>query len=226
MTVAIIVAGGRGVRLNETVRLNKTMGGNLPKQHIVINGKTILEHSVLRFAENTNIDGVIIVCDEIGFTNSKILAVVKGGETRTASVYVGLLACPVGTARVLIHDAVRPCISQRIIDDSIKALIVHKAVNTAIKATDTVFDSSDNETISSILNRQNLYYSQTPQSFHYDIIMEAHERYRADNHSFATDDCGLVVHYGLCDVHIIKGDPKNIKVTFENDLEIAKLYLR
>lgn len=212
---AIILASGKGSRF----------GGDIPKQFIEYNGKTILEHSIYAFEQNKNIDGIVVVItpeyiekgteiiSKAGFT--KILKILKGGELRKDSSYIGVNSFDETEANVLIHDCARPFVTQRIIDDCIEALKTHNAVNTAIACTDTILVVKDN-VICDIPKRSELMNCQTPQCFRLSLIKKAHE-ISANDIDF-TDDCGLIVKNNLEKVFIVRGDVKNIKITYASDL--------
>lgn len=225
MNVALIVAAGNGTRMNI----------EQPKQFIMVNDKPLFVYSVEAFQKNPHIDMIFIAtnasyiekveawCKEFRLT--KVKSVFLGGETRQSSVWNGLkkmhdyIKSPHDI--VLIHDAARPLVSQRIIDDNISLCERYGAVDTVIQASDTIIQSKDDETIDKILNRNELYQSQTPQSFEYGIINEAHFMALTDGVPNVTDDCKLVMYFGG-EVHFVPGDKLNFKVTTFEDLELFR----
>ncbi len=216
----IILGSGTGNRF----------GGNLPKQFAKIAGKTIFEHAINAFEQSDVIDGIIVVVTpkyidkayEIIGENKykKVLKVLCGGETRTESSSIGVSAVDDNEANVLIHDCARPCVSQRIISDCVKALEKNDAVGVAIPSSDTIIQVKDNF-IESIPQRSSLRRIQTPQCFRLSLIKKAHELAKKDKEASFTDDCGLIVKYGLGKVYIVEGDMNNIKITYPEDLFLA-----
>ena len=219
--IAIILASGTGERFGE----------NIPKQFYQFEGKTLLEHAIDAFEKNKNIDEIILVtnpkfrdlAENILNKNDykKITKVLNGGKTRVESSYIGTSEAP-EEANVLIHDAVRAFVTQKIIDDNIEALKNYEAVGTAIESIDTIIQVDENNVITAIPPRKFLKRVQTPQSFRANLIKKAHElALKYENASF-TDDCGLILRYNLAPIHIVDGDELNIKITHKNDLNIIK----
>ena len=216
---AIILASGSGSRFGE----------DIPKQFIKIEGKTILEYSIEAFEKNQNIDKIIVVItpkyidlanDIIKKANfKKVSKVVKGGAIRKESSYAGILSVDEEEANVLIHDCARPFVSQKIISECIKALEKYQAVNVAIPAIDTILHVKDGF-ISSIPKRSELMYCQTPQCFKLSLIKHAHEISKNDNEF--SDDCGMVIKYGLAPIYIVEGSSDNIKITHKSDYYTAQ----
>ena len=173
------------------------------------------------------IEKVNNLCKE--YKLNKVKAVIKGGSTRQESVYNGLKEIEKHISSkediVLIHDSARALVSQRIINDNIKACAQFGAVDTVIKACDTIIKSNNEQTIGEILNRQELYQTQTPQTFRFDLIKEAHEKALKENVPNVTDDCRLVMNFGH-DVHFVDGDKMNFKVTTQEDLEFLKAIIK
>ena len=126
---------------------------------------------------------------------------------------------------VVIHDAARPLISQRIINENIVAAKKFGAVDTVIPSADTIVKSIDEITINEVPKRSELYLGQTPQSFTYKLIMDSHKKSIEDKTSNATDDCQLVLALNK-DVHLVKGDKLNFKVTTFEDLLLLKSVIK
>lgn len=219
--IAIILASGTGERFGE----------NIPKQFYQFEGKTLLEHAIDAFEKNKNIDEIILVtnpkfrdlAENILNKNDykKITKVLNGGKTRVESSYIGTSEAP-EEANVLIHDAVRAFVTQKIIDDNIEALKNYEAVGTAIESIDTIIQVDENNVITAIPPRKFLKRVQTPQSFRANLIKKAHELALKDENASFTDDCGLILRYNLAPIHIVDGDELNIKITHKNDLNIIK----
>lgn len=219
--IAIILASGTGERFGEKI----------PKQFYKFEGKTILEHSIDAFENNKNIDEIILVtnpkfrdlAEEILKNNDykKVTKLLNGGKTRVESSYVGTSEAP-EESNVLIHDAVRAFVTQKIIDDNIEALKKYEAVGTAIDTVDTIIQVDENNVITAIPPRKFLKRVQTPQSFRANLIKKAHEMALKDEDANFTDDCGLILRYNLAPIHIVDGDELNVKITHKNDLNVIK----
>ena len=217
---AVILASGKGERMN----------CGFPKQFIEISGKTILERSIEAFEKNGGIDEIIVVSEpaciekitgivkNYGF--KKVTKIVPGGAVRAESSSIGVNEVAENDAKILIHDAARPFVSQRIIDDCIAALDSSNAVNTAVKATDTIIEA-DCGKMAAITERSRMMQVQTPQGFRAGVIKEAHLNAKKEGFAGATDDCGIVFKYGLADITIVEGDRTNIKITYPEDIVLA-----
>ena len=229
MNIALVLAAGTGERMNN----------NLPKQFMMVKDKPLFIYSVEAFQNNDDVHMIVIATNEAyiekvnnlckEYKLSKVKAVIKGGSTRQESVYNGLKEIEKHISSkediVLIHDSARALVSQRIINDNIKVCAQFGAVDTVIKASDTIIRSNNEQTIGEILNRQELYQTQTPQTFRFDLIKEAHEKALKENVPNVTDDCRLVMNFGH-DVHFVDGDKMNFKVTTPEDLEILKAIIK
>ncbi|NPA76676.1 MAG: 2-C-methyl-D-erythritol 4-phosphate cytidylyltransferase [Candidatus Diapherotrites archaeon] len=220
-TCAIILASGVGSR----------MRWDRPKQFIKVAGKLVIEHTLDAFEASPQIDSIVVVVhrdwyhyfmDKIYPKYSKISKVVIGGSTRQESSYIGLVAAgDLSPKYVLIHDAVRPFVTDDLIRRVISALESGAvAVDTVIPATDTIVEV-DGDRISNIPPRSKLRRGQTPQGFRYDVILRAHELAKAEKYLSATDDCSLVVRYDLGNVRVVPGDLENIKITYPLDVYLA-----
>ena len=211
---AILLMGGTGERF----------GSETPKQFLNLSGKKIYLHTLDAFLAFSEFQAVLLVChpDHIeavqAETTSPRVRVIPGGYSRQDSTYQGLLACPNETTHVVIHDAVRPFVSSKIIQDNLNALKKHDAVDTCIPSADTIVHAENIDTITSIPNRNHYLRGQTPQSFSYPILLEAHEKHA---HHEASDDCRLVLDLEV-PVHIVSGSEDNIKITNELDLFLAE----
>ncbi|MCV3396305.1 2-C-methyl-D-erythritol 4-phosphate cytidylyltransferase [Campylobacter sp. RKI_CA19_01116] len=215
---AIILASGSGNRF----------GANKPKQFLKLAGKTILEHTIEIFESAENINKIILVIhplyqefiEELILQNkyTKIMKILKGGDSRKESSFIGINSIEDDEANVLIHDSVRPFLSHRIINDCIQALERYDAVDVAITSSDTLIEKNGNEIVA-IPDRENVLRGQTPQCFKLSLIKKAHLLSRRDDNF--TDDCGLIVKYDLAPIYIVNGDHRNIKITYPEDLILA-----
>ena len=221
-TIAVILAGGIGVRV----------GLGIPKQLIKIAGKSIVEHTLSAVNSNDHIDEILIMMngDSIHELDpllesgefEKLTRILPGGATRNETTQLALAAIEDDDCKVLFHDAVRPFIDNRIIDECIAALDNYDAVDTAIPSADTIIEVNEQNCISAIPDRSQLRRGQTPQGFRIATIRQAYERAAGDPSFRATDDCGVVFSY-LPDVPIfvVDGTPENMKVTDPIDIHIA-----
>lgn len=212
---AIITAGGTSSRFGKTNKL-------LEK----VQGKEIIKYTVESF-DLPEIDRIIITANPMiietlrtFFTDNRKVKIVTGGTTRQQSVYNGLIAerCDY----VLIHDGARPMISQAIIQNAIETVKLKKALTVMTKTIDTIKEVDETGKILRTIDRTRLYNTQTPQAFEYNLIKEVHEKLKGQNF---TDDAGMAEHLGI-DVYMIDGDYKNIKITTQNDIAIAREYLK
>ncbi len=229
--VAVVLGGGVGQRV----------GAGMPKQLLTLGGKTLVEHCVAAFEAAPGIDEILVVMAR-GYTGQvktmltdagyrKVTAVIEGGATRPDSTRAALAAigATAGTAPgdcgVLLHDAARPLVDQRIIADCVAALRVHDAAGVAVPASDTMV-VTDNGVMQSMPRRETLLRCQTPQCFRLPVITRAHELAAADPGFTPTDDCGVVLRYlPDVDVHIVPGSERNIKITYAQDLAVAEALL-
>ena len=218
--IGIILASGKGSRFGES----------FPKQFFEIAGKSVLEHTIDAFEESKYIDSIILVIPA-GFREhvknilskcnyKKINKVLDGGETRKDSVRIAIDSIEDEEANVLIHDGVRPFVSDDIISRCIEALEKHNAITVAIPVTDTIIKVNVEKNIENVIDRKNIYRCQTPQCFKLSLIRKAHELAAGDENF--TDDCGIVLKYNLSDVYIVDGDENNIKITYKSDIYFAE----
>ncbi|RZJ82665.1 MAG: 2-C-methyl-D-erythritol 4-phosphate cytidylyltransferase [Chryseobacterium sp.] len=217
---AIIVAGGKGSRMNSVV----------PKQFLLLEGIPVMMHTINAFYNSDTKPEIIVVlnihlhktwddlCAEYAFTTPH--TVVKGGAERFHSVKNGLKLIR-GKAVVAVHDAVRPLVTTTLIDSSFLVALEKGNAVAGIKPTDSVrqYDLSGK---TRALQRDELILIQTPQTFAADVLRKAYqEPFRND----FTDDASVVEFAGY-EIHIIDGARENIKITQGADLDLAALYLK
>ena len=227
-TVGVILAAGSGSRT----------GLSTPKQFLRLGGKTVLEHSVQTFINHTGIDQVVIVTAP-EFVNGveqmvvsekwdKVIAVLPGGKERYDSSLAAVrYYSDKPDTIMLFHDAARPLVSADIISDTLKAMETYDAVDVAIPAVDTIVQCDKEGTcMESIQDRSLLWRMQTPQGFRQRTIAKAYEIALKDPQFTATDDCGTVLRY-LPDVKvgIVRGNERNIKLTYADDLSLLEFLL-
>lgn len=222
---ALIVMGGRGQRF----------GSCTPKQFHNLSGKPVFIHTLEKFLIDGLFHEIILISpsewiEEVKKHISSLISsipikVVIGGATRRESSHAGLCSVSPSTTHVVIHDAVRPFVSQRILKQNIQAAIEHGAVDTCIASADTIVYAKEPLNISDIPKREHYLRGQTPQSFSLPLIKKAHEIALLEGFDNPTDDCSLV-HRLKERIFIVQGDEANIKITTELDLYIAEQILR
>ena len=226
MNIAVVLAGGVGARV----------GGAVPKQLLPLgDGRTVLEHSVDAFEHADCIDEVCVVMhpdyiatvEEMIAINGwkKVKHIISGGKERWESsvnairLYQGQLSgVEMAESNILLHDAARPFVSEKIISDVCRALVDHEAVVVAVPSTDTVYEMQDG-CVARIPNRSTIMRAQTPQAFRLGLIAGAYETALNSGNMQVTDDCGVVFNYMTNQpIHIVAGEEQNKKITFKEDI--------
>lgn len=227
LQVAILLAGGSGQRF----------GADRPKQFVRIGERTVLEHSLAAFEQSPHIDAILIVShpqhlDEVrellpSSQHPKLLTIVAGGAERQDStlnalrVLAQITDSPLEQIRILIHDAVRPAVSQNIIERVCTALHTHQAANLVVPVTDTLLEVNDNGTTAAMPSRARFRRVQTPQGFHAATLQHAYDVALTDPNFQATDDCGVVFRYlPEVEIALVEGEQRNIKLTYPEDLHV------
>ncbi len=215
--IAIVLAGGVGKRL----------GISTPKQFFKVAGKMVIEHTIDVFEHNPHIDEVVIVSNPMLISDienivlrngwKKVARILKGGKERYDSSLAAIRAFEGEDVNLIFHDAVRPLVSQRIVDDVVEALKTYKAVNVAIPTADTII-AVKGDFIDHIPDRSALRRGQTPQAFDREIIAQAYEKALKDPEFKTTDDCGVVKRYmPEVPIYVVKGEEMNMKLTYKED---------
>ncbi len=227
---ALILAGGTGTRMGKT---------KMPKQFLELGQKPIFVHTTEQFLANGKFDEIILCCHQSWLSHAKStldkyipnnpVIVVDGGENRNESMINGCNyikdKCGVNDDDiVVVHDAVRPFINQKIINDNIKMAQKYMAVDTVIPATDTIVVSEDEKTISNIPVRNQMYQGQTPQTFNLQKLMELYAKLTTKEKNILTDSCKIFVLKGE-KVGLVMGGDFNMKITTLNDLKVANAIL-
>jgi 2-C-methyl-D-erythritol 4-phosphate cytidylyltransferase len=230
-TVAVVLAGGSGLRL----------GGAVPKQLQLLAGRTLLEHCVAAFDQAPGVDEIVVVMPaDLVIDAKRILAerypkvggIIPGGADRPGSTRcaIDLLSRdPRADCNVLFHDAARPLVDQRIIADCVAGLAHCQALGVVVPTTDTIVELADG-VMTSIPPRESLGRCQTPQGFRLSVIRRAYQLAAADPGAAtfnATDDCGMVLRYlpGV-EVRVVPGSERNLKITYPEDMRIAEAAIR
>ena len=230
MNIAVIFAGGVGSRMNSKER---------PKQFLEMYNKPIIIHTIEHFENHPMIGAIIVVCIEswIPYLNEllykfrieKVKKVVPGGETGQLSIYNGLKAAKeiAGEEKsiVLIHDGVRPLITEKLITDNIESVKSHgSAITTAPVKETTLVVNPGKSTIDYIPSRPNSRVAKAPQSFFLDDILEAHEKTLIEGETNCIDSVTMMQKYGF-DLYLIDGPTQNIKITTPEDFYTMRAIL-
>ncbi len=224
-TSVVIVAAGKGTRMNS----------NINKQYIEIGNMPVLARTIKVFDDSPVIDDIILVTnkddlklckdniiDRYGF--SKVRSITAGGAQRQESVYNGLLKAHKDTGIVLVHDGARPFVEESDIENCIKAAREYGAACISVPVKDTIKISDDKGFIEQTPAREKLWAVMTPQGFQYDILLKAHKK-AMDDGFLGTDDAMLVERTGTL-VKLVMGSYKNIKITTPEDINIAEAILK
>ena len=227
MNIALIFAGGTGVRMNTKTK---------PKQFLELNGKPIMIHTLDNFESHPEIDAMAVVCLEewIPYTRElltryrieKVRWVVPGGETGQQSIRNGLTALwedpsVPNDSLVLIHDGVRPLINADTIHKNITCAKEYGNAITVTPATETIINVTPADEVSDILDRSKCRMARAPQTFRLVDIMNAHKKAERDRNGTMIDSAMLMSHYGAT-LHIVEGPFENIKITTPSDFYIFR----
>lgn len=232
MIYGVILAGGIGSRMDNKEK---------PKQYINIGGKPIILHTVEKFCLCAEFTEILILCpkDWMEYTKGLIrkhiaspdnIKVLEGGATRNETImnaisYIEKAGKLDEDTIVVTHDAVRPFVTYRILQENIKAAEQYGACDTVIPATDTIVESQDSSTIAAIPDRSKLYQGQTPQSFQALKLKQLYGSLSEDEKNVLTDAAKIFVIKGE-KVYLVKGENSNIKITYPYDLTVAESLLK
>jgi 2-C-methyl-D-erythritol 4-phosphate cytidylyltransferase len=217
---ALIVAGGKGTRINSPV----------PKQFIELNGRPVLLHTIeafIRYAKDINIVLVLreedfdrwnAICQHHNFNQA--ISIRSGGETRFQSVKNGLDGINAEDALVAIHDGVRPLVSEAIIGASFRLAAEHGSAVAAVRLKESIRMTDKDATRAA--DRSQFRIIQTPQTFKVALIKKAYE-IKEDTH--LTDDAGVAERSGHT-ISLFEGSYENIKITTDEDLVVAESLLK
>ncbi len=221
----IIVAAGQGRRMQDPVR----------KQYHEAAGLPVITHTLRVFDTCAVIDEIVLCVpgQDIDFCRiglikpakpKKNIVLVAGGDTRQESVFNGLQAIGSNTGIIVIHDGVRPFVTHAQVTACVEGAAKHGACILGIPAFDTLKRVKANDSIIETVNRDGIWLAQTPQAFRSELIKRAHRHARQKGYR-ATDDASLLEHMGI-DVKIIPGSRNNLKITDQDDLQLAQILLR
>lgn len=228
MNIAVIFAGGSGKRMNTKSR---------PKQFLDLNGKPILIYTLEIFENHQDVDAIIVVCLESWipylrkmlrkFEVTKVVDVIPGGETGQESIYLGLCAAEryvkeksVNDAIVMIHDGVRPLVTEETVTANIQKVKECGSCITCVRATETFIVTQENGNLI-IPERADSLIARAPQSFLLSDILKAHRMAISERRFNFIDSCTMMSHYGY-KLGLIEGPMENIKITTPTDFFIFR----
>lgn len=220
--IAIIPAAGKG----------KRFGGTTSKQFLKINGKEILAYTLEVFQKAKRVDEIIVAASKEEFPRiiklqkkynlTKLQTIVEGGKERQDSVYNALMMAELNkNDLVLVHDAARPLLSEKVLSDAISCAEKNGNALVCLQAKDTLLKKTNRE--HTYLNRSQVYYVQTPQIFRYAQLLSAFEKAKEEKF-VGTDESMLVQRIGK-KIHLSEGSPLNFKITTKEDFEMLKRIL-
>lgn len=226
-TVAVVLAGGTGARV----------GAPMPKQLLQVGGRTVLEHTVEALHDCAAVDEVLVVMAaghlrevEALLPRSrypKLTRVLPGGADRHASTRRALDALGERECDVLFHDAARPLVPRRVVQECVDALQTCEAVLVAVPSTDTVVSVADGRTVTGVPDRRGLWRAQTPQGFRLSVVRRAYEIAGDAPGLDATDNCGVVLRaLPNVAIRVVQGDEQNLKVTVASDVVVVDALLQ
>lgn len=218
MNIALVLAGGTGTRL----------GADIPKQYIEVHGKMIIDYCLETMEHSNDIAEVWIVADEMWREHIKKVDKFKGyacpGRNRQLSIYNGLKAIEESLTgeekevNVLVHDAARPFLTEKLIRECVKAVEGHDGVLPVLPMKDTVYYSEDGKVISSLINRDKLYAGQAPELFKLQPYIQANEALLPDKILLVNGSTEPAIMAGM-DIVMIPGDENNYKITTKTDMK-------
>ncbi|HIX42661.1 MAG TPA: 2-C-methyl-D-erythritol 4-phosphate cytidylyltransferase [Candidatus Kurthia intestinigallinarum] len=232
MIYAGILAGGKGTRMGNVP---------MPKQFLTLNDKAIIIHTLEKFILNNRLDKIFIAVpkDWVQYTRDLVkkhqldlpkVEVIQGGADRNDTIMNVIAAIDnqngLNDDDILVtHDAVRPFLTHRIIEQNIDAGLEFGSVDTVIEAIDTIVESQDGEFITQIPVRSHMFQGQTPQTFNIKKLQELYNSLSQDEKEILTDACKIFAIKGE-KVKLVRGESYNIKVTTPYDLNVANSILK
>lgn len=226
MNIALLIAGGSGNR----------MGQDIPKQFMHVDNCPIIVHTMKCFQNHPDIHAIAVVCLKgwetvlqsyaNQFMIDKLKWIFPGGETGMESIHNGIYGLKEAGCEdedlVLIHDSVRPLLSQDIISSNIAICKAYGYAVTGIQCREAILESEDGFSTDTSIPRDKLIRTQTPQTFRLKNIIAAHEEAKEKGITNSVASCTLMAELGGRTMHIVPGSEKNIKVTTVEDLEMIK----
>ena len=209
---------------------------SVPKQFLTVNGKKVVEYSFEKFNNHPRIDTIVIVVPDnwrqyaeglLGRQANKAVLFAPSGISRQHSVLNGLRVLSEVAHNddvVLIHDSARPLFPERIIDEGIEACRTFDSALPVIPSSDTIYQSHNQEIVSAILPREQLFRGQSPEFFTFGKFFDLHKDLSDDRIASIKGSCELAYSAGLS-VKLIEGDESNFKLTTENDMKLLDMFL-
>lgn len=229
MIYGAILAGGSGTRMHIS---------SMPKQFLSLNNKPIIIHTLEKMLMCNKFDTVYLgvhpnwmsymydLLDKYNIETERV-RLAPGGESRNDTIFNVIEEIKKDFGEndddiIVTHDAVRPFVTLRIIEENIEAALKYGACDTVIPATDTIVISHDGVDISEIPNRNYMYQGQTPQSFNIKLLKNLYSQLKPKEREILTDACKICVMKDT-PVKLITGEVLNMKITTVNDYEIAEV---
>jgi 2-C-methyl-D-erythritol 4-phosphate cytidylyltransferase len=226
MNIALLIAGGSGNR----------MGQDIPKQFLHVDGCPIIIHTMQCFQRHPDVDAISVVCLKgwetvlqayaNQFNITKLKWIFPGGASGMESIHNGIYGLKEQGCDeedlVMIHDSVRPLLSQDIISSNIAICQAYGYAITGIQCREAILESEDGFVSTTSIPRDTLIRTQTPQTFRLGKILEVHEEAKRKGIMDSVASCTLIAEVGGREMHIVPGSEKNIKVTTVEDIEILK----
>lgn len=231
MIFGAILAGGTGSRMGLT---------NMPKQFLELGDKPIIIHTLQKFLLNLKFDVIYLGIHEnwtgymedliekyiVDEENKKRIKIISGGTDRNSTIMNIVEDIEKNYTLnnediIVTHDAVRPFITSRILEENIEMSLKYGACDTVIPAIDTIVVSENNKIIKEIPNRQYMYQGQTPQSFKILELKKLYNELSKEEKEILTDACKIFVIKGK-KVHLVRGEISNLKITTQEDYKIAQ----
>ncbi len=232
MVYGVVLAGGVGNRYGNAEK---------PKQYLILGDKPIIVHTIEKFYINDKFEKVLVLCPGqwVSYTknllhkylgNNDRVVVIEGGSTRNETImnsirYIDSTDGVDKDTIIVTHDAVRPFVTHRILEENIEMARKYGACDTVVPATDTIVRSDDNTVITEIPDRSKLYQGQTPQSFNAVKLRDLYESLSAEEKEILTDAAKIFAIRGE-KVYLVNGEVYNIKITYPYDLKVAETLLK
>lgn len=225
MNIALVFAGGTGQRMNHAAR---------PKQFLELYGKPIIIYTLEVFQKHPDVDAIVVPCvagwhDHLQhlaeqYRIDKLIRIVPGGKTSQESKLSALRSlkeiCKEDDI-IIMHDAVRPLVTEKLISDNLDCVRQHGNAITVDPFTETGITIDDGITVASTIERQKLYIAKAPQCFFYKDVLQAHEAAQNMPDSTTIDTCTIMTALGK-QLYVVKGEHSNIKITTPEDYYIFK----
>lgn len=223
----VLLAGGVG----------KRMGISIPKQFLEVNGKPIIVYSIENFQRNAQIDSIVVVCvkdwiDKVNelieqYSLTKVKWVIEGGSTGHDSIRNGVFFLKDKAEPddfIIVHDAVRPILPQKAIDEVIRVAHEKGNASSSIACHPPIVYTEDFESGITDVDREHVMLTASPQAFKYSLALKCYEQAEKENFHNSTFTSSLLIHCGER-VYFAKGTTNNIKITQKEDLALFKALL-